>query len=136
MGIGGPGGWVIFDEPRVRFGDDVRVPDIAGWRKEPWVDPPRRGPLTLVPDWICEVLSRSTKAEALTVKLPLYARAGVTHAWLIDPEAHTLEVYGLASGAWTLVVTHAGDVRVRVEPFDAVELDLSLLWLPAEPDEE
>ncbi|MBI4510563.1 MAG: Uma2 family endonuclease [Deltaproteobacteria bacterium] len=135
-GIGGPGGWVLLDEPRIRFGEDIRVPDLAGWRKERWSNPPRRGPLTLVPDWICEVLSPSTKAEDLAVKLPLYAHARVRHAWLLDPEARTLEIYRLESSAWTLIVTHAGDARVWAEPFDAVELDLSLLWLPPEPDED
>src|SRR5262249_27009534 len=69
LGINGPGGWIILEEPRVRFGEDVRVPDLAGWRKEKWADPPRKGPLTLIPDWICEVLSASTKAEDIAVKL-------------------------------------------------------------------
>jgi Uma2 family endonuclease len=135
-GIGGPGGWVIYEEPRIRFGEDVRVPDLAGWRKERWTDPPRKGPLTIVPDWTCEVLSERTKADDITVKLPLYARAKVLHAWLIDPDARTLEVYRLEGDRWFLAATHAGEARVRAEPFDAVELDLSLLWLPPEPDEE
>ena len=33
-GIGGPGGWWILDEPEIRLGDDIVVPDIAGWRRE------------------------------------------------------------------------------------------------------
>jgi Uma2 family endonuclease len=135
-GIGGPGGWVILDEPRVRFGEDVRVPDLAGWRRERWIDPPRKGPIAIVPDWTCEALSPSTKADDLTVKLPLYARAKVGHVWLVDPEARTLEVYRLEPVGWTLVVTHAGDSRVRAEPFGAVEIDLSLLWLPPLPEDD
>jgi hypothetical protein len=55
FGIGGPGGWVILDEPRVRFFDEVRVPDIAGWRVERYQDP-EGGPYVVIPDWICEVL--------------------------------------------------------------------------------
>lgn len=138
LGVGGPGGWVIYEEPRVRFDADVRVPDLAGWRKERWATPPRKGPLTIIPDWICEVLSASTEAEDRAVKLPLYARAGVAHVWVISPEARTLELYRLAPAGWLLVGTHAGDVRVRAEPFDAVELDLAELWLPPEreADEE
>lgn len=135
-GIGGPGGWVILDEPRIRFGEDIRVPDLAAWRKERWTNPPRRGPLLVVPDWVCEVLSMSTKADDLAVKLPLYARAKVRYAWLLDPDARTLEVYRLEPSGWTLVVTHAGEMRVRAEPFDAVELDLSLLWLPPGPESD
>jgi Uma2 family endonuclease len=134
-GIGGPGGWVLYEEPRIRFGEDVRVPDLAGWRRERWVEPPRKGPLTVIPDWVCEVLSATTRAEDLAVKLPLYAQAKVRHAWLVDPDGHTLEVYRLEQ-AWMLVATYAGDARIRAEPFDAVELDLSPLWMPFEPEED
>src|SRR5688500_16879955 len=31
-GRGGPGGWWIIDEPELHFGQDVVVPDVAGWR--------------------------------------------------------------------------------------------------------
>ena len=30
----GPGGWVILVEPELHFGNDVLVPDLAGWRRE------------------------------------------------------------------------------------------------------
>ena len=30
----GPGGWVILPEPELHFGNDVLVPDLAGWRRE------------------------------------------------------------------------------------------------------
>lgn len=33
-GRGGPGGWHILFEPEVHLGDDVLVPDLAGWRRE------------------------------------------------------------------------------------------------------
>jgi Uma2 family endonuclease len=81
-----------------------------------------------------EVLTPSTEAEDRAVKLPLYARAKVAHVWVISPEARTLEVYRLEAAGWLLLGTWAGDVRVRAEPFEAVELDLSLLWLPPEPE--
>jgi len=126
-GIGGPGGWVILDEPRVRFADDVRVPDLAGWRADRYQDP-EGGPYAVVPDWICEVLSPSTTAEDRAQKQPLYARAGVRHLWLADPEARTLEVLRLEGGLWVVVSVLAGEGRVRAEPFDAIELDLGAVW--------
>jgi len=61
-------------------------------------------------------------------KLPAYARAGVAHAWLLNPEARTLEVLHRSDQGWTLVAAHGGDELVRGEPFDAVELDLRFLW--------
>src|SRR6266498_4100841 len=33
-GRGGPGGWWILFEPELHFGEDVVVPDLAGWRRE------------------------------------------------------------------------------------------------------
>ncbi len=45
-GSGGPGGWWLLDEPELHFGEDVLVPDIAGWRRErlPQLPTPRRCP--------------------------------------------------------------------------------------------
>jgi hypothetical protein len=34
QGVGGPGGWIILDEPELHFGGHVLVPDLAGWRRE------------------------------------------------------------------------------------------------------
>ena len=34
-GRDGPGGWWIVNEPELHFGEDIVVPDIAGWRREP-----------------------------------------------------------------------------------------------------
>ncbi len=133
-GLGGPGGWVIIIEPRLAFVEDIRVPDLAAWRKERWTNPPRQGgPITAIPDWICEVLSRSTESEDRTTKMRLYARFGVKHLWLLNPYARTLEGYRLENERWTLVSSHTGAERVRVEPFDAIELDLSLFWKESPP---
>jgi Uma2 family endonuclease len=71
------------------------------------------------------VLSKSTEVIDRTQKLPIYARHGVAHVWLIDPIAKTLEVHALVERHVRL---YEGDVRVRAAPFEAVELDLSALW--------
>lgn len=137
MGVGGPGGWVILFEPRVRFGRDVRVPDLAGWRRERFVDVPRRGPIGIVPDWICEVLSPSTEAIDRGEKQALYGRFQVPHLWLVGPVSRTLEVFRRTPDGWLLVGVHTGEACIRAEPFDAVELDLGQIWLPGlVPDAE
>src|SRR5262245_5438055 len=97
----GPGGWVILIEPELHFGRDVLVPDVAGWRRARLPGVPSDAYLTLAPDWICEVLSRSTESLDRGKKLQIYAREGVGHAWLVDPLAHTLEVMSLETGRWT-----------------------------------
>jgi Uma2 family endonuclease len=127
-GRGGPGGWIILDEPELHFGEDVLVPDLAGWRRERMPRPPRTAAFTLAPDWVCEVLSPSTAALDRGLKLPLYARQGVRHVWLMDPAARTLEVFRWEDARYVLLITHTGLARVRAEPFEAVELDLPFLW--------
>jgi Uma2 family endonuclease len=83
----------------------------------------------LVPDWICEVVSPSTAREDRVRKMRIYAREGLLNLWLVDPLARTLEVYGLESGRWVVRASHAGDATVRVEPFEAVALELSRWWI-------
>ncbi len=127
-GRGGPGGWLILDEPELHLGADVLVPDLGGWRRERMPAVGNVPYIELPPDWVCEVLSPSTASRDKGQKLPIYARYGVSHAWLIDPLARSLDVFRLENGLWVLLATHAADAHVRAEPFDAVELELGALW--------
>lgn len=128
-GSGGPGGWRIMIEPEVHLGADVFVPDLAGWRRERLPKlPTGRVHITVVPDWVCEVLSPSTRTFDLTTKRAAYAAHGVEHLWLIDPDARTLEAFRLVSGAWTLTAALADAADARVPPFDAIAFPLADLW--------
>jgi Uma2 family endonuclease len=127
-GRGGPGGWVILYEPELHLGEDVLVPDLAGWRRERLPQIPADAYFTLPPDWIAEVLSPSTAAVDRGEKLPIYARERVGHVWFVEPLARTLEILRLDGDTYRLVTTLHGDAMVRAEPFDAVEIDLASLW--------
>ena len=131
----GPGGWWIALEPELHLGDDVIVPDWAGWRRARMPVLRNTPFFTQPPDWICEVVSPSTGRVDRSRKMRIYAREGVASLWLVDPLLQTLEVYRLEGGRWVVVGTHAGDEVVRAEPFDAVALGLQRWWLPAEPSE-
>lgn len=128
QGRGGPGGWWIIFEPELHFGEDVLVPDFAGWRRERMPTFPDVPGFTLAPDWICEVLSPSTARVDLKKKLPLYARRGVRHAWLIDPGNRTLQVFRNETGNWVMTETGSGGDVVRAEPFEVIELELRRFW--------
>jgi Uma2 family endonuclease len=128
LGRGGPGGWFILDEPELHFGEDVLVPDLAGWRRERMPVFQRTSAFELAPDWVCEVLSASTASLDRNVKLPVYAREGVGHVWLVDPIARTLEVFRLEGGNYVPLGLYEGTACVRAEPFEALELELALLW--------
>jgi len=134
-GIGGPGGWWICPEPEVHFIRDteVAVPDLAGWRHERMPYLPEGHRFEVVPDWVCEILSPSTKRKDRETKMPLYACYGVHYAWLIDPVEQVLEVYRLDVGTWVEVGRFAGADQVVAPPFAAISLDLSALWSPRGP---
>jgi Uma2 family endonuclease len=144
-GRGGPGGWWIIAEPELHLGNDVLVPDLAGWRRERMPRLPDTAYFSLAPDWVCEILSPSTGVLDRTRKLRIYAREGVRHAWLVDPAMRMIEVLGLeVSGAdgtapttpepgsaprrWVVVDTFGAKQLARIEPFGAIELELGLLW--------
>ncbi|MGH6636553.1 MAG: Uma2 family endonuclease [Gammaproteobacteria bacterium] len=130
FGRGGPGGWWIVPQPEVHFVRDteVAVPDLAGWRRERMPAIPDDHRFEVVPDWVCEILSPATAKKDRILKLPLYARHGVAHAWLVDPLARTLEAFELRGGAWLLIATLKDDDAVSVPPFDAVSFSLADLW--------
>jgi Uma2 family endonuclease len=126
-----PGGWWLLDEPELHLGEDVLVPDLAGWRRARLPVLPAAAFLTEVPDWVCEVISPSTATIDRARKMRIYAREGVGHLWLIDPAPRTLEVYRLENGRWIVAANHGGDDVIRAEPFAAVGLALERWWLPA-----
>lgn len=127
-GGNGPGGWVLLDEPELHLGEQVLVPDLAGWRRERMPDVPDVAYFELVPDWVCEVVSPATARYDRTRKADHYATSGVAHLWLLDPGPRTLEVFRLDGARWLRVASFAGEHSVRAEPFDAAELDLGELW--------
>ena len=133
-GRGGPGGWWIIAEPELHFVRDaeVDVPDLAGWRRERMPRVPTGHRFTVVPDWVCEILSKSTEGKDREIKMPIYARYGVAYAWLVDPLKHTLEAYTLKDGAWHEIGRYGGHERVSVAPFGAIVIELADLWMPEE----
>lgn len=122
------GGSII--EPEVHFVRDVEVavPDLAGWRRERMPSVPDEHRFEIVPDWICEILSPSTAKKDRVVKLPVYARHGVGHVWIVDPEARTLDAFELREGFWALIAGLKDDEPVAVPPFEAISFSLGDLW--------
>jgi Uma2 family endonuclease len=126
---GGPGGWIILDEPETMFGEDLLVPDLAGWRRERFPGRPEANWFSVAPDWICEVLSPGTVRTDRVRKMPVYGQHAVQYLWLVDPVHKTLEVFTLESGKWFLSAVFGESDRVRATPFHDIEIDLASLWL-------
>ena len=128
-GAGGPGGWWILVEPGIELpGSPEFSPDLAGWKREVLPELPSDDPIRVVPTWVCEILSRSTRGYDTLTKKPYYARIGVTWAWYVDPEARTLTVSRLHEGQWLEVAVHGESEVPRAEPFPEAELRLAEWW--------
>ena len=120
-------GWQILPEPELHLGADILVPRLAGWRGSRLPNLPNTAYFSLPPDWICEIASSGT-ASFRARKMAIYASERVSHAWLIDPVARTIEARRLENGRWTSVTTHVRNQVVHVEPFETIGLTLALLW--------
>jgi len=129
-GIGGPGGWWIVPEPGIELPNTPEIsPDVAGWRRERMPTVPENESIKIVPDWVCEILSPSNRRHDVLVKKPYYARIGVPYHWLIDLPERTLTAYRLETGRWLELGVYSEEGEARIEPFDAVPLDIASWWV-------
>lgn len=124
----GPGGWIFATEVEIVFEPhQICRPDVVGWRRERLPALPEETPITLRPDWVCEILSPSNKQNDLFKKLRIYGRCEVPHYWILDPEAEALAVYRWTPDGYLVALTASGDERVRPEPFGAIEVSVHSL---------
>ena len=100
FGRGGPGGWRIMHEPELHLGEDILVPDVAGWRRERLPRIAETWDAVIAPDWVCETMSDTTRELDLNGKRPVYAREGIPYLWLVDPVDRTLEAFEVHEGQW------------------------------------
>ena len=123
-----PGGWHLAIEPELHFGADVLVPDLAGWRRERMPVFPDAPFFDLAPDWVCEILSPSTRRFDLTEKRALYAperrrpplarRPRRPHPRGLHPHRRRLDPHRRLPGRR----------RIRAAPFEALAFPLGALW--------
>ena len=76
------------------------------------------------PDLVVEIISPSTRRTDRGVKMLEYARAGVDEYWLVDPEAHTVEVYTLAEEVYTLLGQFSAGQMARSQVLSGFEVSV------------
>jgi Uma2 family endonuclease len=126
-GRGGPGGWWILVEVDIelRAASQAYRPDIAGWKRERVTRIPEERPVKIRPDWVCEVLSRTTASWDLGSKHDGYAAGGVPWYWVLDPEHRVLTAFELFEGGYRLAGTVTAKATGSLPPFEAVRIDMS-----------
>ena len=129
--FGGPGGWWILPEVDVELGEhDIVRPDLSGWRRERLPSPWGKRPITVTPDWVCEILSPSSGQRKRVVKANLYAQYRVPFYWLIDPTQCIVEALELRDQVWVRVGAYDASAKADIPPFESVELEVGRLFPP------
>jgi Uma2 family endonuclease len=124
-----PGGWWLMTEVEVQFTNyETYRPDLVGWRRDRVPERPRGTPVTICPDWIGEILSPSNAGQDRVTKLNAYHSYEVPHYWIVDPIDETLSAFRWTRDGYLLVLAARAGDRVRVEPFDAIELEISEIF--------
>ena len=116
FGRGGPGGWWIIFEPKLHLGEDILVPDLAGWRRERMPDYPRHRvrepPAGLGMRGALSFDASARPAGEASGLCPRRRR----HLWLVDPADRPLEALELHDGQWLLIASAKDDDPVSIRP--------------------
>lgn len=120
-------GWLVLTLPELHLGEQVIVPDICAWRAERISVLPETH-FDFAPDWACEILSDETARYDRGRKREIYAEAGVSDLWLLDPHWRVLETYANVGGKWQCAATYAESDDVTAPPFETISFPMSSLW--------
>ncbi|WP_437611661.1 Uma2 family endonuclease [Sorangium sp. So ce834] len=124
-----PGGWWFATEVEVELApDQVYRPDVVGWRRERAPERPSGSPVRIRPDWVCEVLSPDNARNDTVKKMRVYQRCQLPHTWIVDPREETMTVYRWTPEGYLVALRAERGERVRAEPFDAIELQVGVLF--------
>jgi Uma2 family endonuclease len=124
--------WLFAVEPEVRseIAFSRVIPDLAGWKKGAggWPNA-SESPITLVPDWVAEILSPSTESFDRGPKKDAYGLMGVGWLWLVDPERRIVEAFVNVKGRMTTGPRSKAGERFAAPPFESLDLRLEDLFL-------
>jgi hypothetical protein len=119
-------GWFVLWKPELHLDANVFVPELAGWRRECWLDDDVSDDVT--PDWVCDIVTPWEGAFDPRIKLSKYAPYGIGHAWIVDIPGNSVEVRRLERGVWIELAVFETAKPFRAEPFLGIEIDLGSIW--------
>ena len=102
-----------------------RVPNLAVFERSSIVE--EAGCIHSAPRLVAEVLSASDKPPEREQKLADYAALGVPEAWVVSPEARTVEVLYLEEGRLRRVQLLAEGI-LTPKHFPTVKVDIAAIW--------
>ena len=102
-----------------------RVPDVAVFENSTIME--EDGYIHSAPQLVVEVLSPANTRRNIEEKLADYASLGVPEAWLVSPEARTVEVLYLEEGRFVRTGLLAEGV-LTPKHFPNVRVDIATIW--------
>ncbi len=136
----GGGWWLSQDVDMFLAGQGLR-PDLVGWRVDKNPRLPHKvnigdkhlGVYVTPPDWVCEVLSGSTKTrdEEDGVKWRAYHEAGVSHYWLVDLSRERILVHRRGDLGYELIEEAGRESTRPLSPFDNLAFQAGRVFLLA-----
>lgn len=105
----------------------VVVPDLLFVARERLQIVTARG-VEGAPDLMVEILSPETGSRDRVEKAQIYARHGVRHYWLVDPDAHAIETFELGGEGYHPAGRAAGETTFVPSLFPGLTISLSSLW--------
>ncbi len=124
-----PGGWWLSTEIHVTYRrGEIYCHDAAGWRRDRVPERPSEWPVSVRPDWVCEIVSPRHEKQDLVDKPRVLHAAEVPHYWVLDPEERILLVHRWSRDGYVVVQRAAAGETMRAEPFEAIEIRVGLLF--------
>jgi len=77
---------------------------------------------------VVEILSPSTRDTDSSVKARRYAQLGVSHYWLVDPDAKSVTCHRLEAGVFRSIVRARGNRSLTHPDWDGLVVDLEVVW--------
>lgn len=114
-----PDGWHIATDVAITFAPrQVLRPDLAGWRRSRVSYLPDEWPLTVLPDWVCEILSPNERGRDQVTKRRIYQEAGIPWYWLVDPDERVVTLLELTERGYLLRDTLTDADEAILPPFE------------------
>lgn len=105
-------GFVGFEKILVSLTRNDYEPDVCFFKKEKSKDFDKRKMQFPAPDFVVEVLSKSTEKHDRETKFLDYAAHGVEEYWIVDPEVEIVEQYILRNEEYELILK-SGDGNIQ-----------------------
>jgi Uma2 family endonuclease len=118
-------------EPEIRSLETFSrlVPDLAGWRRSTtgWPDLDAT-PVSLIPEWVAEILSPATESFDRGPKKDAYGLMGVGWLWILDPDRRTVETFSNVRSKMMAGPSFGPGIQFSAPPFEGLRVPLDPLF--------